>query len=285
MIAGMREGAPRRLSAGGADEKLVSVKDLEVLYGKAICALRDVSLEVGRGEVVALLGANGAGKTTLLRSIAGLLGQHGAAISAGSIRVAGIPVSGRNPGQVTALGARLVMEGRRLFGNMSVRDNLLTGASQLTRRAARNAAVEQVMERFPILRERSDQQAGLLSGGQQQVVAIARALVSSPKLLMLDEPSLGLSPQAASSVADLIRDLHAEGMSILLVEQNVNMALALADVAYVLNRGAVVRRGTSAELRSDPQLSDLYLGSAYASHPDRRPDRMITTKGELPWYG
>jgi branched-chain amino acid transport system ATP-binding protein len=269
-------------SATGRDP-VASTAGLSVMYGRAIRALRDVTLEVAPGQVVALLGANGAGKTTLLRALSGLLPQHGGSVTAGSISLAGAEMNGRDPVRVAASGVRLVMEGRRLFGNMSVHDNLLSGATRLRGRAARSAAVDAVMDRFPMLRQKAQEPAALLSGGQQQVVAIARALVSGPKLLMLDEPSLGLSPQASEEVAALLGSLHGEGMSILLVEQNVTMALRLADVAYVLNRGAVVRQGDADDLRADPSLSDLYLGASYDGTV--RASRLAAEKDkELPWY-
>lgn len=281
---------PHNEPSGHGTSPILEIRDLHVTYGKAVKGLRGVSLDLNAGEVVALLGANGAGKTTLLRAVSGLLARHGAVMGSGRVVVAGTATNGRDPVNAVRLGARMVMEGRRLFGNMTVRDNLLSGAALLPGRSARHQAVDDIMDRFPLLREKASEPAALLSGGQQQIVAIARALVGQPSLLMLDEPSLGLAPQSAHAVAELVRQLHREGMSVLLVEQNVAMALDLATRAYVLTRGRVVRSGSSAELLADPQLSDLYLGSAYgeseaiAEHASTTGLPSASQRGALPWY-
>ncbi|MFC4943188.1 ABC transporter ATP-binding protein [Pseudonocardia sp. GCM10023141] len=264
---------------------MLAIAGLNLTYARSIRALRGVTLNVGRGEVVALLGANGAGKSSLLRAVSGLLPQHGGSMTADSATLEGNVLTGRDPVRAVGLGIRQVMEGRRIFVNLTVRENLLTGAATLRSKRARNDAVAAMMDRFPLLRARAQEQAGLLSGGQQQIVAIARALVGSPRLLMLDEPSLGLSPQATHEVAALLTELHREGLSMLLVEQNVSLALSLADFGYVLSRGEVVRAGTKKQLMDDSQLSELYLGSSPGENRALGTATAQAVEGsDLPWY-
>jgi branched-chain amino acid transport system ATP-binding protein len=232
----------------------LEVDRLDVAYG-AVQALRDVSLRVEAGTIAALIGVNGAGKTTLLRAVAGLtLGQ-------GSIRFAGEVLGGRPPHQVVAAGVAMVPEGRRIFPYMSVLDNLRLGAYRRQDRQSIAADLEAVLDRFPRLRERRRQLAGSLSGGEQQMVAIGRALMSGPRLLLLDEPSLGLAPLMVREVAREIRRIHeVAGVTILLVEQNARMALALASHGFVLESGRVALAGPAADLARDERIRELYLG-------------------------
>ena len=225
-------------------------------YGAGILALQGVSLRVDPGEVVALVGANGAGKTTLLKTIAGLL----QALS-GEIRFAGQRIDGIDGPERVKLGVALVPEGRRLFSRLTVAENLTLGT--LTKRdpAHRAEMFERVYSLFPILRERADQRAGTFSGGQQQMLAIARALMSRPKFLMLDEPSLGIMPLLVDEILEALRQLHQrEGLTMLLVEQNVPAALRLADRGYVIQTGRIVLEGTGQELLNSEMVRKAYLG-------------------------
>ncbi len=230
----------------------LEVTGLEVRYGGHV-AVSGLDLSVAAGTVVALLGANGAGKTTTLRAVSGLVRP-----SAGAVLLDGVRLAGRPPHDVVAAGVAHVPEGRRVFGRMSVLDNLRVGGWTDRRGAA--AALESVLERLPVLAERRDQAAGTLSGGEQQLLALGRALMSSPRVLLLDEPSTGLAPRAVERVVALVRELAAEGTAVLLVEQDVEVALSTASSAVVLETGRVVAGGTSAELRSDPAVLAAYLG-------------------------
>lgn len=232
---------------------MLEVKDLNVYYG-LIHALHDVSFSVEEGEVVALIGANGAGKTTTLHTITGLLQAK-----SGSVVFEGQDIT-RKPGHaIVRLGMSHVPEGRRVFANLTVAENLRMGA--YTRPKSEVAAsLKEVYEWFPRLEERKNQAAGTLSGGEQQMLAMGRALMSNPKLLMLDEPSMGLSPLLVQEIFDIIQNVHKEGMTILLVEQNAQMALSVADRAYVLETGRVVMEGTGAELLTNERVRSAYLG-------------------------
>jgi branched-chain amino acid transport system ATP-binding protein len=234
---------------------MLAVENLVMRYGP-VEAVRGISFKVGQGEIVALLGANGAGKSTTLASIAGLLKP-----TSGNITYNGRPISGLPPETVSREGVSLVPEGRRIFASLTVAENLwLGGASHATTEQRRERKSE-MEERFPILRERTRQKAGLLSGGEQQMLAIARALMSKPKLLLLDEPSLGLAPQMVERVFDLITLLRDEGITILLVEQNVPMSLAIADHGIVLANGRIAIAGTGAELSRNSKISEAYLAA------------------------
>jgi branched-chain amino acid transport system ATP-binding protein len=237
---------------------LLEVSGLSARYGP-VHALRDVSLDVRAGELVALIGANGAGKSTLLRTIAGLL-----APTAGRVAVDGRDVTGRAPEALLRAGVALVPERRRIFGDLTVLDNLELGGYALPRGrdfASRLAAgVEAAYDRFPVLRQRSRQLAGTLSGGEQQMLAIGRALMTGPRLLLCDEPSLGLAPLVVQEIMRLLAALRAAGTTILLVEQNARLALRFADRAYVLEVGRVALSGASADLLADDQLKAAYLG-------------------------
>jgi branched-chain amino acid transport system ATP-binding protein len=244
---------------------LLELRGLAARYGD-VPAIWDVSLTVGAGEVVALIGPNGAGKTTLLRAIAGL---HRPA--AGGIYLEGQPIQALPPHAIVERGVLLVPEGRRLFGGLTAGENLAVGAHAPRARAARAETLETVFEIFPILRERRGQLASALSGGQQQMLAIGRALMGRPRLLLLDEPSLGLAPLVVEQIFAVLARIAAEqGVTILLVEQNAQLALGLASRAYVLEAGRVVGAGASAELLADEGVRRAYLGyTAASSRPAR----------------
>ncbi|GDY73379.1 hypothetical protein SAV31267_028640 [Streptomyces avermitilis] len=241
---------------------MLHVRDLDVAYGRALTALRGVCLEVPAGGAVALLGANGAGKSTLLRSLSGTLRLHRGAITAGSVHYGDVRLTGQDPVAAVRAGVVQVPEGRRVFAGLTVDENLRAGGLGLGRRAPAvvKAAREQVFGLFPRLAERRAQRAGLLSGGEQQMLAIGRALMAAPRLLLLDEPSLGLAPLMVERIAEVIREINEQGTSILLVEQNAAMALALSDHAYVLEVGEVRLAGPAAELARTDAVRRLYLG-------------------------
>ena len=243
-----------------ANPVILSVADLEVVYGGALRVLRGVSLEVRTGSVVALLGANGAGKTTLLRAVTGLLGVHRGRITGGTVALDGRPVTGADPSHLVRRGVSQVLEGRRVFAELTVEENLRAGGFTVRGRAARRQAQERVLDLFPVLAARRRQVAGYLSGGEQQMLAIGRALMQSPRLLLLDEPSLGLAPRLVGQIAEIIRTVHAQGASVLLVEQNAAMALAVSDHGVVLENGRVVHQGPAAQLGRDRDIQALYLG-------------------------
>jgi branched-chain amino acid transport system ATP-binding protein len=230
------------------------VKDIDVFYGDAQ-ALYGLSLEVREGEVVTLVGANGAGKTTALRAISGLR-----PVARGDIVFEGRSLLGVPAHRRAELGIALVPEGRELWPQLTVRENLELGAYGKAARRHLSESLERVYELFPLIRERSRQVAGSMSGGEQQMVAIARALMTRPRLLMLDEPSLGLAPVVVSQVFGTIRRLHAEGLTILLVEQNLKQALEMADRGYVVETGSISIQGTAADLLADPTIRSAYLG-------------------------
>ena len=233
---------------------MLEIKDLHVFYG-AIHALKGISLTVGDGELVSLIGANGAGKTTTLHAISGLLRA-----ASGSITLDGTDLQSVPANSIIRLGLAHVPEGRHVFAQMTVEENLKMGAYSIsdTKRVAEN--MERVYGHFPRLKERRRQLAGTLSGGEQQMLAMGRALMSHPKLLMLDEPSMGLAPILVEQIFGIIRELHASGTTILLVEQNAQAALEVADRAYVLETGRVVLSGTGAELMASDQVQKAYLG-------------------------
>ena len=233
---------------------LLAVENLTIRYGR-VQALEQVSLEVHPGEVVTLIGANGAGKSTTLRSISRIIPIH-----RGRIAFDARDISGARPSDVVRMGIAQVPEGRRMLARQSVVDNLLLGAYTRADGAEIQADLERQFARFPRLAERRHQMAGTLSGGEQQMLAIARALMSRPRLLLLDEPSLGLAPLIVRAIFQIIRDLHAAGVTILLVEQNASLALQIADRAYVLEAGRLTISGPAAELLSDERVQRAYLG-------------------------
>ncbi|HLT26173.1 MAG TPA: ABC transporter ATP-binding protein [Zeimonas sp.] len=233
---------------------MLKVRDLSVFYGDAQ-ALDRVSLEVGENQIVALVGANGAGKTSLIRALAGILKPR-----SGSIRFEGREIAGLDSHVVCDLGIGQVAEGRQIFPSLTVLDNLRVGALLPHARASAAETLERVFAMFPRLKERAEQAAGTLSGGEQQMLAIARCLMGAPRLIMFDEPSLGLAPTLVAEVLETIRTLHTQGMTVLLVEQNVAASLRLADRAYVLENGSIVLEGSGAELLDDPRVREAYLG-------------------------
>jgi branched-chain amino acid transport system ATP-binding protein len=233
---------------------MLNVGGINVYYGD-LQALRDISFSVSEGEIVAIIGSNGAGKTTLLKTISGLLTPR-----SGTIEFLGKRVDKLRPHQIVDLGIAHVPEGRHLFPKMTVLENLEMGASSHRARKRKDDNLERVYQLFPILKERKNQLAGSLSGGEQQMLAIARGLMSEPKLLMLDEPSLGLSPKMVICIFDMIKTINEDGTTILLVEQNVRHALALAERAYILEVGRVVRSGKGKELLEDDYVKKAYLG-------------------------
>jgi branched-chain amino acid transport system ATP-binding protein len=233
---------------------MLEVENLEVSYG-ALAALQGVSVNVRAGEMVALVGPNGAGKSTLLKAIAGLIVPR-----AGMIRWEGKRLDSEPPEKIVECGVALVPEGRRLFARMTVRENLELGAFTQRAQKERRAQMERIYNIFPRLREREHQPAGLLSGGEQQMLALARALMGLPRLLLLDEPSLGLAPRMVESIFSILAELHREGMSVLIVEQSVHAVLALAQRAYILEGGTIVGEGEGQRLLEDDHIQAAYLG-------------------------
>lgn len=231
---------------------LLYIKDLKVSYG-GIEAIKGISLAVEKGEIVTLIGANGAGKSTTLRAISGLV-----PIKEGTITYDGQVISGQSPQRIVSEGIGMVPEGRRVFPNLTVLENLKIGA--YLRKDDLAPDIEHVYQLFPRLKERSWQPAGTLSGGEQQMLAVGRAMMMRPKLLMMDEPSLGLAPLVIRDIFRIIQTLHEEGITILLVEQNANAALRIADSAYVLETGSITMHGTGKELLDNPQVKEAYLG-------------------------
>ena len=240
-----------------AAEPLLAIDGLRVDYGP-VAAVRGVSLEVAAGEVVALLGANGAGKSTMLRTISGLVRPR-----SGRIRFAGVAIERLAPPRIVRLGLAHCPEGRRIFGSLSVLENLRLGAAARADRAAAAGDRERLLALFPILGERAHQAAGTLSGGEQQMLALARALMARPRLLLLDEPSLGLAPLMVQAIFATLAELKRQGVTMLLVEQNMTLALDLADRAYVLRTGEVRLAGSAADLKADRErVAEAYLGAA-----------------------
>ncbi len=233
---------------------LLSVHHLEVCYG-VISALQDVSLEINRGEIVALIGSNGAGKTTLLRTISGLLRPREGRIAFADADLTRLP-----PHAITARGIAHVPEGRKLFSRLTIRQNLLVGAYTKGARTREQEAMERVFTIFPRLRERADQRAGTLSGGEQQMVAIGRALMARPKLLLLDEPSMGLAPIFVEKIFEIVREINQQGTPILLVEQNALMALDVAKRGYVMETGRIELTDDAKALSKNEQVQKAYLG-------------------------
>jgi branched-chain amino acid transport system ATP-binding protein len=247
-------------------EPLLSVTNVEVVYGGSILAVRGVSLEVPPGAIVAVLGANGAGKTTTLRAISGLLPLHDAKVTEGSIRFLGQNVEGKRAEERVHLGIGQVPEGRRLFAHLSVEENLRVGAAIRSDRNGIRADLERVYQMFPPIAGRRRGQAGWLSGGEQQMVAVGRALLGRPKLLLIDELTLGLAPQVVHQIFERLREINrSEGTAILLVEQNAHQALELCQYAYVMENGRIVLDGTPDDLRANPDVKDFYLGGSHAA--------------------
>ena len=232
---------------------ILSVKDLQVNYG-GIEAVKGISFDVPAGDIVTLIGANGAGKSTTLKAIAGLVKPR-----SGSIVFEGTNITGKDSSDIVAKGVTLVPEGRRVFSNMTVLENIRIGA--YLRKDNLDADIAWVYDLFPRLKERAWQLAGTLSGGEQQMLAVARALMSRPKVLMMDEPSLGLAPLVVKGIFDIIREINRQGVTVLLIEQNANMALKTANYAYVLETGRISLSGTGAELLANEDVKKAYLGT------------------------
>ena len=246
----------------GSAPPILSVKNIEVIYDHVILVLRGVSFVVPQGKIVALLGANGAGKSTTLKSVSTLLASERGEVTKGSIEFRGKRTEGLAPGEMVDMGMVQVMEGRHCFAHLSVEDNLITGAYA---RPIKYAQVRQELERiynyFPRLKTRRTSLAGYTSGGEQQMVAIGRAMMAKPSMLLLDEPSMGLAPQIVAEIFEIVRDLNQkEGVSILLAEQNTNVALKYADYGYILESGRVMMDGTAKELAENADVKEFYLG-------------------------
>ena len=239
---------------------MLQVANLEVVYNDAVLVLRGLSLEVREGQIVALLGANGAGKTTALRAITGLLDIHKGEVTKGIVTHNGEEIHDMDASEIVKGGIAQVMEGRRVFAEMTVDDNLRTGATIIKDSTSVKESHARVMEMFPLLAERRKDTAGYLSGGEQQMLAIGRAMMANPTLLILDEPSLGLAPMLVAQTRDTIVDINKAGTSVLLIEQNANMALSIADYGYIMETGKVVMDGDSEKLLSDEDVQEFYLG-------------------------
>lgn len=233
---------------------MLSIKDLYVSYG-GIKALRGINIEVPDGKIVTLIGANGAGKSTLLRTISGLVKAESGSIQLDGVELIGMPIN-----KICASGIALSPEGRRVFTDLTVEENLKIGAYLRSDKKEIEKDLGWVYELFPRLQERSWQFAGTLSGGEQQMLAVGRALMNRPKILMLDEPSLGLAPLIVQQIFDIIKEINKNGVTVLLIEQNANMALKTADIAYVIETGEIVLTGSGKEVMSNPQVREAYLG-------------------------
>jgi ABC-type branched-subunit amino acid transport system ATPase component len=243
---------------------LLEVENLRVAYGGTVLALDDISFSVPEGGAVALLGANGAGKTTALRAVTGLLRFHGGQVTGGSIRFAGESILRAGTASLVAAGIAQVLEGRRVFADLTVAENLRVGA--FSARGARGGRAdrevrEKVAELFPVLTKRADQPAGLLSGGEQQMLAIARALMAQPRLLLLDEPSLGLAPRVVAQIGEALREINQRGCALLLVEQSTALVLRVTEHAYLLETGRLRAHASAEELLSDGRVRESYLGT------------------------
>jgi len=252
----------------------LSVSNLEVVYNDVVLVLRGVSLAVPDGRIVALLGANGAGKTTLLRAVTGLLDIHRGRITKGSVRLGDRDITRADAADIVRSGLGQVMEGRRIFAELTVDENLRTGAFTRHDKAGIAESYERAMDLFPVLQSRRKDTAGYLSGGEQQMVAIARALMAEPKILLLDEPSLGLAPLIVEQIRDIIVQVNEQGTSVLLVEQNATMALSIAHEGYVLEHGRIVKDGPGQVLLADKDIREFYLGMGEAG---RRSFRDVKT--------
>nr|VFK28353.1 MAG: amino acid/amide ABC transporter ATP-binding protein 2, HAAT family [Candidatus Kentron sp. MB]VFK74215.1 MAG: amino acid/amide ABC transporter ATP-binding protein 2, HAAT family [Candidatus Kentron sp. MB] len=241
---------------------LLSVNNIEVVYNRVILVLKGVSLEVPRGGITALLGGNGVGKSTTLKSISNLLRSERGEVTRGAIRFAGKDIRDADPADLVRRGIVQVMEGRHCFEHLTIEENLLTGAYIRGReRAGIREDLERVYSYFPRLRERRRSQAGYISGGEQQMTAIGRALMSRPSMILLDEPSMGLAPQLVEQIFEIVAEINRkEGVTILLAEQNTNVALRYAGYAYILETGRVVMEGTSLEMRNNDDVKEFYLG-------------------------
>ena len=237
---------------------MLEVKNLEVVYQDVILVLRGVSLQIPKGKIVSLLGSNGSGKTTVIRSITGLLDVQNGDITKGNVIVDGEDITNFKPSKIVEKGIAQVLEGRRIFSELSVVENLRLGGHTNSKEINKN--IEKIFELFPILKKRSRGEAGYLSGGEQQMLAIGRALMSEPTYLLLDEPSLGLAPKLVDQIAELITEINSQGVTVLLVEQNANMALNISHHGYIMETGNIVMDNSSKKLLDDQDVREFYLG-------------------------
>ena len=243
-------------------EDILKIENIEVMYDSVISALHDVSLSVPRGKIVALLGGNGAGKSTTLKAISTMLASERGKVTKGKITYDGTIISNQNPTEMVGLGMVQVLEGRRCFGHLTVEENIITGAysRKLTNSEMKNE-LEKIYSYFNRLKDRRKSQAGFTSGGEQQMLAVARAMMAKPKMLLLDEPSMGLAPQLVAEIFKIVKELNTkEGVSILLAEQNTNIALRNSDYGYIIETGNVMLKGTAEELLDNVEVKELYLG-------------------------
>lgn len=261
---GPRHGAETPIEGSSAHDRLLRVRDLSVRYGAAIRALEGVNIAVGVDECVAVLGGNGAGKSTLMRAVSGTLHRNGGAIHRGDIYFDAYAIRRWSADKRARAGVVQVPEGRRVFGRLTVLENLRAGGLSSSRTQA-TESLGRVYDMFPALADSRGKRAALLSGGEQQMLAIGRALMASPRLMLLDEPTLGLAPRIIDQIVDLLRDLRGQGIPMLLVEQNAAVALALADRAYVLSTGSVAISGSAEDLARDDRVRRLYLGDVSES--------------------
>ncbi|MDJ1370631.1 ABC transporter ATP-binding protein [Gulosibacter molinativorax] len=264
---------------------MLEISNLAVTYGGTLPALKDVSIRVPEKGAVSLLGSNGAGKTTLLRSVSNNLKRHSGKIVGGEIKFDGDILNKRDTPSIVGMGVVQVPEGRRIFGRLTVEENLRLGGLRQSRKSIEQTR-EHVYDLFPRLKERANQRGLLMSGGEQQMLAIGRALMAKPKLLMLDEPSLGLAPIIVEQVGDVIKKINAEGTAILLIEQNANMALGVTDYAYVLEGGRVSLEGETEDLRQTDEIKHLYLGHGGGDAAvDTTAINAVADKKLSPWKG
>ena len=246
----------------GNSENILEINSIEVMYDSVISALHDVSLNVPKGKIVALLGGNGAGKSTTLKAISTMLAAERGKVTKGSIIYDGTEIKNQSPYEMVALGMVQVLEGRRCFGHLTVEENIIAGAySRKLSKSQIKDELEKIYGYFNRLRDRRKSQAGFTSGGEQQMIAVARAMMAKPKMLLLDEPSMGLAPQLVAEIFNIVRELNQkEDVSILLAEQNTNVALRNADYGYIIETGHVMLHGTAEELLNDEKVKELYLG-------------------------
>ena len=255
---------------------MLEVHDLYVAYG-GVEALRGVSIEVPDGKIVAVLGSNGAGKTTLLRAISGSLSAQKGRIVSGEVRLDGKSIKSKDAADIVGMKIVQVPEGRRIFTRLTVDENLRAGGLGNRDKASRTRAYDRVMDLFPIVKERRTQRAGLMSGGEQQMLAIGRALMADPKILLLDEPSLGLAPRIIGQIGQIVQEINRQGTSVLLVEQNATMALGVSDLAFVLDVGQVSLSGPSKQLSESDEVQQLYLGHGSGAEDDAAIHREVAT--------
>jgi len=243
-------------------DNILEINGIEAIYDSVIAALHDVSLVVPRGKIVALLGGNGAGKSTTLKAVSTMLRSERGMVTKGTIVYDGVPVKNQNPAEMVGLGMVQVLEGRRCFGHLTVEENIIAGAySRRLSKAEIRDELDKIYGYFKRLKDRRKSQAGFTSGGEQQMVAVARAMMAKPKMLLLDEPSMGLAPQLVAEIFNIVNALNQkEGVSILLAEQNTNIALRNADYGYIIETGRVMLHGTADSLLNDEKVKDLYLG-------------------------